>query len=111
MRVGGLIACWMLFALSPQLAAATEILLGRPAAALNGPWKFRTGDDARWADPDFDDSGWQSVDLTPAAGAHDPDVGLTDYVPGWMERGHPGYHGFAWYRLDFQWRVPAGTRP
>jgi len=25
-------------------------------------------------------------------------VGLPDYVAGWMARGHPGYHGYAWYR-------------
>ncbi|HYX69263.1 MAG TPA: hypothetical protein VE825_09025 [Terriglobales bacterium] len=66
---------------------------------LNGPWKFHTGDDPGWANPDFDDSSWESVDLTAPPGAHDSDVGLTRYVPGWGARGHRGYSGYAWYRL------------
>jgi hypothetical protein len=111
MRFAVIVGSLLLCALSPQTTAAPDVLLGHPAAALNGPWKFSTGDDARWADPGFDDSGWESVDLTPAPGAHDPDVGLANYVPGWMARGHAGYQGFAWYRLEFQWSVPPGTRP
>lgn len=66
---------------------------------LNGPWKFHVGDNAKWAAPNFDDSTWETVDLTPPAGAHDGDVGLSGYVPGWAARGHPGYTGYAWYRL------------
>ena len=27
-------------------------------AEVTAPWRFHTGDDKRWADPDFDDSGW-----------------------------------------------------
>ena len=73
--------------------------LGHAAVALNGPWRFSTGDDLRWAAPDFDDSHWETVDLTPAPGAHDSDVGLPGYVSGWSLRGHPGYIGYAWYRL------------
>jgi hypothetical protein len=78
---------------------AQPVTLGTGVAALNGPWKFRTGDDARWAQPDFDDSSWDDLDLTPPPGAHDGDVGLSGYVPGWQARGHKGYTGFAWYRL------------
>ena len=78
---------------------ANPIILGNAVVALNGPWRFHTGDDVRWAEPDFDDSNWESVDLTPAAGAHDSDVGLTGYVPGWQARGHRGYIGYAWYRV------------
>lgn len=66
---------------------------------LNGPWKFSLGDDARWADPAFDDSRWNEMDLTPAPGAHDPDVGVSGYVTGWAARGHGGGLGYAWYRL------------
>jgi hypothetical protein len=58
---------------------------------LNGPWRFHTGDDPRWADPAFDDSRWEVVDLTPRPGARDPDTGFPGYVPGWTTRGHPGY--------------------
>ena len=40
------------------------------------------------------------MDLTPPPGARDSDVGLTGYVPGWTAKGHPGYAGYAWYRLQ-----------
>src|SRR5678816_3442889 len=66
------------------------------ATLLDGPWRFRTGDDPHWADPDTDDSSWESIDLTPLPGSHDGDVGLPDYIGGWMSQGHPGYTGYAW---------------
>jgi hypothetical protein len=75
------------------------IVVGRSVVHLTGPWKFHTGDDSRWADPTFEDNGWESVDLTAPSGAHDDDVGLTGYVPGWGARGHRGYSGYAWYRM------------
>ena len=34
--------------------------------------------------------------MTALPGSHDGDVGLPDYVGGWMAYGHPGYHGYAW---------------
>jgi len=68
------------------------------ATLLDGAWRFHTGDDPRWADTDMDDAGWQRIDMTPLPGSHDGDVGLPDYVGGWMAHGHPGYHGYAWYR-------------
>ena len=77
---------------------ADPIVLGKAVVVLNGPWKFHAGDDIRWREPDFDDSQWESVDLTPEEGAHDSDVGLTGYVPGWQVRGHRGYSGYGWYR-------------
>jgi hypothetical protein len=76
-----------------------KIILGRSYVHLNGPWKFHLGDNPSWADPELDDSKWESVDLTAPPGAHDSDVGLTGYVPGWGARGHAGYTGYAWYRL------------
>jgi hypothetical protein len=76
-----------------------EVRLGQSEVALTGPWRFHIGDDPRWSEANFDDSGWEIVDLTPLAGAHDSDVGLTNYVPGWTARGHSGYSGWAWYRL------------
>lgn len=78
---------------------AVSIHPGHSTVALNGPWRFAVGDDLRWAAPDFDDTRWETVDLTPPPGAHDADVGLPGYVPGWSLRGHPGYMGYAWYRL------------
>jgi len=68
------------------------------ATLLAGEWRFHTGDDAHWADADSDDSHWETMDLTAAPGSHDGDVGLPDYVGGWMAHGHPDYHGYAWYR-------------
>ena len=58
---------------------ATPIALGKSSVAINGPWKFHTGDDLRWADPAFDDSLWESVDLTPSPTANDGDVGLSGF--------------------------------
>ena len=76
------------------------------ATLLDGAWRFHTGDDPRWADANTDDNGWETIDLTAVPGSHDGDVGLPDYVGGWMAHGHPGYHGYAWYRRAVA--VPAG---
>ncbi len=88
-------------------SAATTITLGQAAVPLNGPWKFHIGDspmDPRtgkplWAEADFDDSAWETVDLTPVAGQVDPWTGNARWVKGWQARGHHGYWGWAWYRL------------
>ncbi|WP_225578497.1 glycoside hydrolase family 2 [Rhodanobacter sp. 7MK24] len=76
------------------------------AILLDGTWRFHIGDDSRWAAAGTDDSGWETVDMTTLPGSHDGDVGLPDYVGGWMAHGHPGYHGYAWYRRTVT--VPAG---
>src|SRR5215470_10831828 len=76
------------------------------ATLLDGSWRFHTGDDPHWADANTDDSGWETVDMTALPGSHDGDVGLPDYVGGWMAHGHPGYHGYAWYRRAVA--APAG---
>ena len=66
---------------------------------LNGPWKFIVGDNMQYAQSDYDDSGWETMDLTAPPGAHDDDVGLSGYIPGWTAKGHSNYSGYAWYRL------------
>lgn len=76
------------------------------ATLLDGRWRFHTGDDPRWADVHADDGDWGTIDLTAPPGSHDGDVGLPDYVGGWMAHGHPGYTGYAWYRRAVD--VPAG---
>ena len=99
----------------PNTAALTHIRLGDSVADLNGPWKFQIGDSPIdpvskkpfWADPAFDDSEWETVDLTTEKGSIDPIAGTTGYVPGWTARGHHGYWGFAWYRI----RVRVETHP
>jgi hypothetical protein len=52
---------------------------------LTGPWKFHVG-------------------------AHDADVGLTGYVPGWTARGHAAYSGYAWYRITVSRTAVPGER-
>jgi hypothetical protein len=76
------------------------------ATLLDGAWHFRTGDDPHWADTNTDDNDWETIDMTASPGSHDGDVGLPDYVAGWMAHGHSGYHGYAWYRRAVM--VPAG---
>lgn len=102
-RSGLLISFCMLWAVllgsAPVSAQTTHVALGHSTAPLNGPWRFHIDDDPRWAAADFDDSSWETVDLTPAPGAHDGDVGLPGYVSGWSRRGHAGYTGYAWYRI------------
>src|SRR6478752_3605028 len=76
------------------------------ATLLDGSWRFHIGDDPHWADANTDDDGWETVDMTALPGSHDGDVGLPDYVGGWMAHGHADYHGYAWYRRAVT--VPAG---
>ena len=76
------------------------------ATLLDGPWRFHVGDDPHWSEASADDSAWETIDLTPKPGSRDGDVGLPDYVRGWMAHGHPGYTGYAWYRRVVD--VPAG---
>ncbi len=76
------------------------------ATTLDGAWRFHTGDEPRWANADTDDSDWETIDMTASPGSHDGDVGLPDYVGGWMAHGHPGLDGYAWYRRAVT--VPAG---
>jgi hypothetical protein len=87
-------------------AVPEKIALGQSYVRLNGPWKFHLGDNPSWAASELDDSKWESVDLTAPPGAHDSDVGLTGYVPGWGARGHAGYSGYAWYRLHIAVDAP-----
>ena len=76
------------------------VTLGQSLVPLTGPWKFHIGDNPQWADTAFDDSQWETVDLTPKTGAFDPSTGLKNFVPGWTAKGHPGYSGYAWYRIQ-----------
>jgi hypothetical protein len=80
----------------------------QPVTVLTGPWKFHTGDDMRWANPDFNDAAWDapsnSIDLNAAPSSTDPLYGQGGYVTGWTAHGYPGYFGYAWYRLSFDLR-------
>src|SRR3972149_2526031 len=48
-------------------------------------WKFKTGDNTDWANPDFDDSGWKNINASVY----------------WERQGYAGYDGYAWYRVSF----------
>jgi len=50
---------------------------------LDSNWRFHTGDDPAWANPAFDDSSWDKINLR---------------VP-LAEQGLDSYSGYAWYRL------------
>jgi len=83
------------------------VVLGQSIIPLERPWKFQIGDSPidpashqrLWAEPGFDDSGWESVDITPQRYVIDPVAGTSGYVTGWTARGHKGYWGYAWYRI------------
>lgn len=55
---------------------------------LNGRWRFQIGDDLAWAEPKFDDTEWERIEVPSA----------------WEDRGYHGYDGFAWYRIHFSGR-------
>lgn len=66
----------------------SQILLAnnwRMVLDLSGEWRFSIGDNAQWADPDFNDRLWETI-RTPAP---------------WESRGFHGYDGYAWYRKSF----------
>lgn len=67
--------------------------IGKGVVQVDGSWQFKTGDDARWADPNLDDSGWESIEAS----------GL------WGSQGHPSYAGFAWYRRHIDILPTAGA--
>lgn len=60
--------------------------LGRSTVALDGPWQFQIGDNMSWADPAFDDSSWEQIDV----------------VKPWGDQGHWAYAGHAWYRRHIE---------
>lgn len=53
--------------------------------SLPNEWKFRTGDNVEYKNPNFDDSGWENH-LLPT---------------NWDKYGYEKYDGFAWYRVSF----------
>ena len=93
--------------ISAHALPVAPIALGQSVVPLNGPWKFITGDSPidpktgqpLWAEPGFDDSQWEAVELKPSTGEFDPANPSGLSVPGWRANGHPDYWGWAWYRL------------
>src|SRR4051812_19059934 len=107
---------WIVIVSLMLLVAVVAVLAigGRPdppalraaAPLLDGVWRFHVGDDPRWADPNVDDSGWETMDLSAPPSSNDGDVGLPNYTKGWGAHGHSGYQGYAWYRRTVT--VPTG---
>ena len=99
---------------SRSTQGVAQIWVGQSAVPLAGPWKFQIGDSPvdpatgkpLWVESGFDDSGWETMDLSPVPGIVDPYNRDPRYVPGWTAKGHPGYMGWAWHRL----RVPVAAR-
>ena len=74
----------------PKAGTQQTVRFDGGMALLGGTWQFHLGDDAAWAAPGFDDSGWEK---------------LTVDKP-WGEQGHIAKDGFGWYRKQIQ--LPAG---
>ena len=53
-----------------------------PSLSIEGVWKFKTGDDMEWKNPEYSDKKWDSL-ITPSF---------------WETQGYYEYDGFAWYR-------------
>lgn len=69
---------------SPVLANASALQAPTHSTTdLAGPWRFKVGDDPRWADPAYDDSAWGTVTLGKPL----------------SEQGFDSYTGYGWYRL------------
>jgi sialate O-acetylesterase len=80
----------LLFILS--ISANAEDL--RKIVSLSGYWKFSIGDDSKWANPAFDDSGWDQITV--------PEP--------WENQGYNDYNGYAWYRKSFRIKeIPSST--
>jgi hypothetical protein len=64
---------------------APAIVRGKDVYRIPGPWRFRTGDDPRYATREFDEDAWETLPVPKR----------------WEDAGHPDYDGFAWYRTRF----------
>jgi len=103
---------------SAQAQSAEHVPLGQSIAPLYGPWKFHVGDSPAdpithaplWAEPGFDDSSWESVDLTPERSAQRPAFNDVEPVPGWTAKGHANYWGYAWYRIRLHLNTGIGEK-
>jgi hypothetical protein len=61
---------------------------GQRNTPLDGPWQFHVGDDISWADPGFDDSDWEHMDIAKPRG----------------DQGHWAYAGRAWYGRPIEFK-------
>lgn len=122
MRISGILALFLFLTGGWSWAQAAEsssnpaevITLGKSAVTIPGPWKFAPGDSPvvngkmLWAQPDFDDSRWTTMDLEPRPDSIDASYGTPGFVPGWTAQGFPNLWGYAWYRLRLRVKNPGG---
>jgi hypothetical protein len=87
---------------APGTDAVRQVTLGNATVPLTGPWKFHIGDNPAWAQPDYDDSAWQNYVVDPAHRDLTALQAVESMDPGWQQHGHPGYTGYAWYRIRVQ---------
>ncbi len=74
----------LLLLTGPCFAQSIDFFALEKPTNIAGKWRFQTGDDLRWAQPQFDDGGWPGLQ-----------------VPlDWGRQGFEGYTGFAWYRIS-----------
>lgn len=81
-----LLLLFLLFTNSVTIALAQDKLM------LSHLWKFKTGDSAVWAKPDFNDLQWTTISTKKY----------------WEEQGYSNYDGYAWYRKTF--KLPASWK-
>ena len=95
-------AFWLmlLVAVTGTLAVGGQPDPRDPGTVLDGPWRFRAGDDARWAAPVTDDRSWDRIILVSKPDSRDGDVGVPGYLEGWRAHGHPDLEGYGWYRRE-----------
>ncbi|MEM8680522.1 MAG: beta galactosidase jelly roll domain-containing protein, partial [Planctomycetota bacterium] len=80
----------LLRVLAPALMlVASPCVAADAVQVLDDGWRFQTGDDPTWAQPEHDDSDWKPIK-----------VGMD-----WESQAAPDYNGFAWYRLHLD--IPA----
>jgi len=80
--------------IAPEPTVAPALVSGTEVFAIAGPWRFRTGDDARYGAREYDEEAWETIPVPER----------------WERAGHPGYDGFAWYRCRFSLPVAAAGR-
>ncbi len=77
------------------LLALASLPSASHALDISQGWRFNTGDDLAWAQPEFNDSAWEPIE-----------VGKP-----WEKAGHNGYDGYAWYRLRIRIPKAASEHP
>lgn len=87
------------FPAAPSSGGAQQIEVGHSTLALMGPWKFRLGDDPDWAQPHYDDSGWQDYTIRGQGWPTQVFRFGAGGDPGWAGHGHRGRWGYGWYRI------------